>query len=100
MIDEYEVRTVDETGAPLPAPAPGVPRPNRRRPLDDVVQRGVIVCHASRVCAGPVLATAGRTARRIISADDLQPWKARVLLMLAMTITKDVTEIQQMFEHN
>ena len=35
-----------------------------------------------------------------IAADDLQPWKARVLLMSAMTITKDVTEIQQLFEHN
>ncbi|TQM44856.1 hypothetical protein FB388_2242 [Pseudonocardia cypriaca] len=38
--------------------------------------------------------------RSIIAADDLQPWKARVLLMFAMTITKDVTEIQQMFEHD
>jgi L-asparaginase/Glu-tRNA(Gln) amidotransferase subunit D len=52
------------------------------------------------VSAGPVLATAGRTAGRITAADDLQPWNARVLLMLAMTTTKDVMEIQQVFDHN
>lgn len=78
----------------------GRPTAEQEAALDEVVQHGVLVCHASRVSAGPVIATSGRTARRIIAAGDLQPWKARVLLMLAMTTTGDVTEIQQVFERS
>jgi L-asparaginase/Glu-tRNA(Gln) amidotransferase subunit D len=41
-----------------------------------------------------------RVVTGLPGCEDDRHRKARVLLMLAMTITKDVTEIQQMFEHN
>jgi L-asparaginase/Glu-tRNA(Gln) amidotransferase subunit D len=31
-------------------------------------------------------------------ADNLQPWKARILLALGLTKTSDVTEIQRLFD--
>jgi L-asparaginase len=92
--------TAGAAGIVVAGTGSGRPTAEQEEALDDVVQCGVLVCHASRAGAGPVIASTGRTARRIVAAEDLQPWKARVLLMLAMTITKDVTEIQEMFEHN
>jgi L-asparaginase len=32
------------------------------------------------------------------AADNLQPWKARILLALGLTKTEDVVEIQRMFD--
>jgi L-asparaginase/Glu-tRNA(Gln) amidotransferase subunit D len=36
--------------------------------------------------------------RGFVAAGDLQPWKARVLLSLALTVTDDDSRIQEMFE--
>jgi len=36
--------------------------------------------------------------RQIVAADNLVPWKARILLALALTRTADVEEIQHMFD--
>jgi L-asparaginase len=33
----------------------------------------------------------------MVAADNLNPQKARILLMLALTKSRDVTEIRQMF---
>jgi L-asparaginase/Glu-tRNA(Gln) amidotransferase subunit D len=33
-----------------------------------------------------------------VAADNLVPWKARVLLSLALVHTKDTAEIQRMFD--
>jgi L-asparaginase len=35
-----------------------------------------------------------------IAADDLNPQKARILLMLALTVTKDKNKIQELFLSN
>jgi L-asparaginase len=40
---------------------------------------------------------AAQPPRRRIAAEDLAPLKARILLMLALTVTQDVDEIQRMF---
>ena len=36
--------------------------------------------------------------RGVVTADSLQPWKARILLSLALTLTSDADEIQALFE--
>ena len=60
-----------------------------------------VVVRASRVGNGRVIElTANREeydALGVIPADNLNPQKARILLMLAFTKTRDVSEIQRMF---
>ena len=41
--------------------------------------------------------TGGRSGSRRIGGDDLQPVKARILLMLALATTSDPAEVQRMF---
>jgi L-asparaginase len=36
--------------------------------------------------------------RGFVAADNLQPWKARLLLALALAKTSDADEIQRMFD--
>lgn len=52
---------------------------------------------SSRVGNGRVTATAEYDAMGIIPADTLNPQKARILLMLALTKTRDPKEIRRMF---
>jgi L-asparaginase len=52
---------------------------------------------SSRVGNGRVIATAEYDAMGVIPADTLNPQKARILLMLALTKTADPKEIRRMF---
>lgn len=69
------------------------------------VEKGVSVVISSRSLTGrvparplPTSALPGRTPDLTrIAAEDLPPVKARILLMLALTVTKDRHEIQRMF---
>ena len=56
-----------------------------------------VLVRSSRVGNGRVTATAVFDAMGIIPADTLNPQKARILLMLALTKTKDPKEIRRMF---
>lgn len=47
--------------------------------------------------SGRVMARRALVERGFIVSDNLQPRKARILLMLALTQTRDRTEIQRMF---
>jgi L-asparaginase len=60
--------------------------------------QGVVVCHASRVGAGRVARSPARAAAGRVVADNLQAWKAKVLLALALTRTSDPDEIQGLFD--
>ena len=62
-----------------------------------VVRDGVPVVLASRATAGRVVMTPRTEAQGFIVCDNLLPQKARILLMLALTITRDRNQIQQMF---
>ena len=67
--------------------------------LKDARRAGVHVVRASRVPAGTVVAN-GAIAddeHGFVAADTLNPQKARVLLMLALTVTDDRREIQRIF---
>ena len=76
----------------------GRPTPAEEEALDRAVKNGVTVCIASRVGSGRVGRSPGLIKRGMVAADNLQPWKARVLLSLAVTKTHVPDEIQTMFD--
>jgi L-asparaginase len=78
----------------------GRPTPAEDEALDRAIASGVVVCQSSRVGSGRVVRSPGLQARAIVAADNLQPWKARVLLSLALTRTSDPDVIQRMFDTN
>jgi L-asparaginase len=66
--------------------------------FDRAIAQGVVVCQASRVGAGRVAHVPTMAARKLVAADNLQPWKAKVLLSLALTRTSDSREVQELFD--
>jgi L-asparaginase len=75
-------------GYPTGAPA----RPDMEESLDAHMANGVAVVMSHRGGRGRI-----RTGDDYISADNLTPQKARLLLMLALTQTSDPQEIQRIF---
>ncbi|WP_010255365.1 type II asparaginase [Myroides injenensis] len=67
--------------------------------LEQAAKKGIIVCRAARAGGGRVTLhnEVDDDALGFIVSDDLSPQKARILLMLALTKTKDRKEIQEMF---
>ena len=61
------------------------------------VSEGMPVVLASRSIAGRVVMTPRKEEQQFIVSDNLQPQKARILLMLALTVTRERKEIQRMF---
>ena len=62
-----------------------------------LVDEGVPVVLATRSTAGRVVTTPKKIEQGFIVSDNLLPQKARILLMLGLTISKDSNELQQMF---
>ncbi|HZN25399.1 MAG TPA: asparaginase [Burkholderiales bacterium] len=65
--------------------------------LTELARSGVPVVVASHSPGGRVMARRIFTDRGLIPSDNLQPRKARILLMLALTRTRDPAEIARMF---
>ena len=63
----------------------------------EAMAEGMTVVLASRTANGRVVMTAGKERDGFIVADNLLPHKARILLMLALSVTSDRNAIQQMF---
>jgi L-asparaginase len=61
------------------------------------VQAGIPVVLATRSWNGRVVSTPRMEAGGFIVCDDLMPQKARILLMLALTVTRERAAIQEMF---
>jgi L-asparaginase len=59
---------------------------------------GMLMCLCSRIAGGRVVRSPGLKRKGFVAADNLQPWKARILLSLALTRTTDADEIQRMFD--
>ena len=59
--------------------------------------KGVVVVQSDRKGSGRVLLSERTAGRGLISADNLNGQKARILLRLALTKTTDAKEIQRMF---
>ncbi len=76
----------------------GAPTPGEVAALERAAARGVTVCQASRVGSGRVPRVPALVARGWLAADDLQPWKARILLRLGMASTRDPRALQALFD--
>jgi L-asparaginase len=63
-----------------------------------VATKGIPVVMTNRGGMGRVTDTRAAEARPLIFGDNLTPQKARILLMLALTASKDPTELQWMFQ--
>lgn len=63
--------------------------------LDDLVRSGIPVVVASQVGTGRTMARRAAAERGYLFADTLPPRKARILLMLALTRTRDPSDIQR-----
>lgn len=77
----------------------GRPTPAEEAAFDRAAKKGLIMCQSSRVGSGRVVRSPLLRRRGFVAADNLQPWKARVLLALALTVTRDPDEIQGMFDN-
>jgi L-asparaginase len=67
--------------------------------IDNAVKKGVVVCRATRCTGGRVVLKDEVDDDKLgtIVSDDLNPQKARVLLMLGLTKTKDKKQLQNYF---
>ncbi len=66
----------------------------------EAVKDGIPVVLATRSTTGRVIMTPQKQELGLMVCDNLLPQKARILLMLSLTITKDRDELQRMFyEH-
>lgn len=93
-ISSWASRKVD--GLVIMAFADGRMSAGARRGVADVVGRGIPVAIASRVPNGRIIGDP--IDLPVVVARDLPAHKARVLLMLALTETTDVVQIQHMFD--
>jgi L-asparaginase len=80
------------TGASRPTPAQDEAFDRAYR------EHGMIMCLCSRVAAGRVVRSPGLKRKGFVAADNLQPWKARILLALGLATTGDADELQRMFD--
>ncbi len=65
--------------------------------LQEAVQKGLVVLRSSRVGSGMITPHESDRCMGFLYSDNLSPQKARILLMLALTITGDSAAIQHMF---
>lgn len=70
---------------------------DQKNTLKELIKQGLDVVVSSRVAAGRVAVSDADKKLGFISAEDLNPQKARVLLMLALTKTNDPKKIQEYF---
>ena len=72
--------------------------PTTRDALAEAVKKGIPVVKSSRVGNGMVTRVADDDKYGFIAGDTLNPQKARILLMLALTKTNDAAAIQKIFD--
>jgi L-asparaginase len=76
---------------------PGRASPAQSAELARAASNGVLIVQCSRAGAGRVIQRQGDRAMAFVGADNLNPQKARVLAMLALTRTADRDAIERMF---
>lgn len=77
--------------------APGFCGPGDEAVLKDAVARGIVVVQSTRAGSGRVFKSTKMTEAGFLSADNLNPQKARILLTLALAVTGDPAEIERIF---
>ena len=77
----------------------GRPTPAQDEAFDRAFrEHGMIMCLCSRVASGRVVRSPGLRRKGFVAADNLQPWKARILLSLGLSRTADADDLQRMFD--
>ncbi len=76
----------------------GSPSPAQKVALREAASKGIVVVQSSRSGSGRVIddKVAIRQAG-FLAADSLTPQKARILLMMALTVTSDLEEVRRIF---
>ena len=78
--------------------APGFPTPGDVDALAEAVRAGITVVLSTRAGSGRVHAGYRAREQGFLSADNLNPQKARILLAMALTLTSDPAEINRIFQ--
>jgi L-asparaginase len=77
--------------------APGMTTPAEQEAIGEAREKGVTVMISTRAGSGYALDPARLKALGVLSADNLNPQKARILLALALTVSDDPEEIRRKF---
>jgi len=77
--------------------APGMVTPAEQRALEEARRKGIVVVQSSRAGSGRIAPRQYLQKTGILAADNLNPQKARILLMLGLAHTKDPAELARMF---
>ena len=77
--------------------APGIATPAERAALEAAVAAGIVIVQCSRAGSGRVGRRRYLQESGIVPGEDFSPQKARILLMLALTVTGDPARIGAMF---
>ena len=75
----------------------GSPTPEQRSAFERAAKSGIVVVQCSRA-SGRVAPRRRLRESGIVAGEDFSPQKARILLMLALSMTSDITEIQRLFQ--
>jgi len=77
--------------------APGFCGPGDLEPLAEAVRHGIVVVQSTRAGSGRTFKSTRLTKHGFLIADNLNPQKARLLLALALTVTREPGEIARIF---
>ena len=77
--------------------APGMTPPLEADALEQAAAAGILVVQSTRAGSGVVPLTTRLKDRGILSADNLTPQKARILLALALTVTREPESVARIF---
>lgn len=77
--------------------APGIATPLERAALEKARDAGIVVVQSTRAGSGRVALRRYLEQAGMVAADNLNPQKARILLMLALTRSEDVGVIRDLF---
>jgi L-asparaginase len=78
--------------------APGSPTPAQRAAFERAAKAGVAVVQCSRAFSGRVAPRRRLRETGIVAGEDFSPQKARILLMLALSATSQIADIQRIFQ--
>ena len=77
--------------------APGTPSPAQQAAFLEAAKSGIVVVQCSRA-TGRIAPRRRLRETGIVAGEDLTPQKARILLALMLTTTRDIAEIQKAFQ--
>ncbi len=77
--------------------APGFVTPAEAEALREAVAAGTVVVQSTRSGSGRVFPTTRLREAGFVPADNLTPQKARILLALALSVTRDRREVERIF---